>query len=174
MASENSQCQAYPALAFRQPLAMLRLPNPGLYGNRKMAEEYPSDLDGDVLRMIAEDGNDMTVPMEVDFHVALATEEAAEKVAVAATSIGYETFVDFDDGSDGEEELEDEVTEPWTCTCRKTMLLKYDDVMAAQAELDEIARPLGGYADGWGTFGNVERPDEEEDFEDEEEIDDEE
>lgn len=119
-----------------------------------MADTYPEDVDGDVLRMIAEDGNDMTKPMEVDFHVATATEESAEKVAEAADKLGYETFIDFDDGED-EEDLDEEVTEPWTCTCRKTMLLEYDAIMAAQAELDEIARPLGGYSDGWGTFGNA-------------------
>ena len=125
-----------------------------------MAEEYPGDLDGDVLRMIAEDGNDMSQPMDVEFHVAAATEDIAEKIAKAAEKLGYEAFVDFDDGED-DEDLEDEITEPWTCTCRKTMLLQYEAVMAAQEELDRIARPMGGYADGWGTFGNVEREDDE-------------
>ena len=72
-----------------------------------------------------------------------------------ADKLGYETSIDFDDGEDAEDD--EEITEPWTCTCTKQMLLEYDGVMAAQAELDEIARPLGGYADGWGTFGNVER-----------------
>ncbi|MEZ6127775.1 MAG: ribonuclease E inhibitor RraB [Planctomycetaceae bacterium] len=129
-----------------------------------MADEYPDDLDGEVLRMIAEDGNDMTQPMEVEFHVAAATEEDAETIADAAEKLGYEAFIDFDDGSD-DEDLEDEITEPWTCTCRRTMVLEYDAIMQAQAELDELARPLGGYADGWGTFGNVER---EESGEDEE------
>lgn len=137
-----------------------------------MADDYPDDLDGEVLRMIADDGNDMTQPMDVEFHVAAATEEHAETIADAAEKLGYETFVDYDDGSEDEEELEEEVTEPWTCTCRKKMLLEYNAIMSAQAELDAIARPLGGYADGWGTFGNVERGgedlDPDEDLEDEE------
>ena len=33
------------------------------------------------------------------------------------------------------------------------MIPAYPSLMAAQAELDAIARPLGAYADGWGTFG---------------------
>ena len=132
-----------------------------------MAEEYPGDLDGDVLRMIAEDGTDMSQPMDVEFHVPAATEDIAEKIAAAAEKLGYETFVDFDNGED-DEDLGDEITEPWTCTCRKTMLLEYAAIMAAQAELDEIARPMGGYADGWGTFGNVERDDEDDEDDDEE------
>lgn len=122
----------------------------------KMADDYPDDLDGEVLRAIAEDGNNMTVPMDVDFHVAAPTQEAAEKIADVAEKLDYETDIDFDDGSEDLED-EEENTEPWTCTCRKTMLLQYDGIMGAQAELDEIARPLGGYADGWGTFGNAEK-----------------
>lgn len=129
-----------------------------------MATEYPDDLDGEVLRMIAEDGHDMTQPMDVEFHVAAATEEVAEKIAEAAVELGYEAFIDFDDGSE-DDEVEDEITEPWTCTCRMTMVLEYDAIMAAQAALDEIARPLGGYADGWGTFGNVEVEGEDEEAE---------
>lgn len=120
-----------------------------------MAQEYPDDLDGEVLRMIADDGHDMAQPMDVDFHVAAATEEDADKIAEAADKLGYEPTVDFDDGSD-DPDIEEEITEPWTCTCRKNMVLEYDAIMAAQAQLDEIARPIGGYADGWGTFGNVE------------------
>jgi regulator of RNase E activity RraB len=125
--------------------------------NRKktMTETYPDDLDGEVLRTIAEDGNDMTKPMDVQFHVAAATEETAEEIAAAAEKLGYDTSIDFDDGEDAEED--EDMSEPWTCTCQKTMLLEYDGIMAAQAELDEIARPLGGYADGWGTFGNVQK-----------------
>jgi hypothetical protein len=34
------------------------------------------------------------------------------------------------------------------------MLLDYDSVIAAQAELDRVSGPFGGYSDGWGTFGN--------------------
>lgn len=122
----------------------------------EVTETYPDDIDGEVLKVIAEDGNDMSQPMDVDFHVAAPTEEVAEKIAAAADELGYGTFVEFDDGDDFDDP-EEEITEPWTCTCQKTMLLTYSAVMAAQEELDKIARPLGGYADGWGTMGNAER-----------------
>ena len=87
--------------------------------------------------------------------VAAATEETAEQIASAADKLGYETEIDFDDGEDAEED--EEITEPWTCTCRREMLLQYDAVIAAQKQLDDIARPLGGYSDGWGTFGNAQK-----------------
>ena len=120
-----------------------------------MSQEYPDDLDGQVLRSIAEDGNDMTKPMEVELHVAAPSEEVADAIADAAEQLGYEPHVFFDDGEDAEED--EEIIDQWTCTCVKVMLLQYDAIMAAQAELDELAKPLGGYADGWGTFGNVEK-----------------
>ena len=120
-----------------------------------MTTDYPDDIDGEVLQMIADDGNDMSQPMIVDFHVAAATEETAEQIASAADKLGYETEIDFDDGEDAEED--EEITEPWTCTCRREMLLQYDAVIAAQKQLDDIARPLGGYSDGWGTFGNAQK-----------------
>ena len=118
-----------------------------------MTTDYPDDIDGEVLQMIAEDGNDMSKPMMVDYHVAAATEDTAEKIAAAAEKLGYEVAIEFDNGEDAEED--EEITEPWTCTCRKEMLLEYDGVVAAQKQLDEIARPYGGYSDGWGTFGNA-------------------
>lgn len=129
-----------------------------------MAEESQADIDAEVLQMIAADGHDMSSPMDVEFHVAAPTEDAAKEIAAAAGQKGYETEISFDDGSD-DPDLEDEVTEPWTCTCLKTMLLEHAAILGAQAELDEIARPLGGYSDGWGTFGNAEVDDDE--FEDE-------
>lgn len=132
----------------------------GQSGRRKntMTDEFPKDIDGEVIRYIAEDGNDLSKPMDVDFHVAAPTEDIAEKIADEAEKLGYAVWVEFDDGS--EEELEEPVTEPWTCTCQKKMLLEYDAVIEAQKELDELSKPHGGYSDGWGTMGNAERSEE--------------
>jgi hypothetical protein len=35
------------------------------------------------------------------------------------------------------------------------MVPAYDAIIAAQAELNRIAQPLGAYVDGWGSFGNA-------------------
>ena len=117
-------------------------------------QTYPDDLDGEILQMLADDGHDMNIPTWVDFHVAAPTEDAAKEIAAAAEKLGYETVVEFDDGEGDEEEGEN--TEPWTCTCGKEIPLQHAGIIGAQAELDEIARPLGGYSDGWGSFGNLE------------------
>ena len=116
-----------------------------------MPDEYPNDADGDALRRIAADGNDMSRPMDVDFQMAAADETAAKSVADSAAKLGYRTSICVDDGAEDDEHL----TDPWTCECTKNMILTYDAVIAVQLELDAIARPIGAYSDGWGTFGNA-------------------
>jgi len=107
-----------------------------------MTNTYPNDADGDALRRVAGD-NDLSKPMTVDFHVAAPDQSIAEQIAAAAYGLGYRCSVyDSEDASS------------WTCECSSRMILTYAGVTAIQAELDALAKPLGGYIDGWGTFGN--------------------
>jgi drug/metabolite transporter (DMT)-like permease len=104
---------------------------------------YPDDADGDALRRVAGDGNDMARPMAIDYHVAAPNRAAAEAIAKKARTIGYASKVVDDDGG------------AYTVWCTREMLATYDGVLACQSELDGMARPLGGRIDGWGTSGNV-------------------
>jgi len=115
---------------------------------------YPNDADGDALRRIATAGNDMSLPITVDFEIAASEQSVVEAVAQAADKLGYvtEIFVLENEDEDDTEPIPD----PWTCECTKDMVLTHESVLAAQQELNAIAKPLGAYADGWGTFGNVE------------------
>ncbi|MEO7111581.1 MAG: ribonuclease E inhibitor RraB [Polyangiaceae bacterium] len=103
---------------------------------------YPNDADGDALRKLAEQ-SDMSKPRSIDFAVDVPDRASGDQVAAAATKRGYATAVECD-----------EPTQTWTCYCTKQMLPAYDGVVAAQTELDELAKPFGGRSDGWGTFGN--------------------
>lgn len=85
--------------------------------------------------------------MSVDFMVACPDLEAAETIGTLAEEKGYEIAISVD-------EEDDQVT----CYCTKSMLLDHAALIAAQAELDELATPHGGHSDGWGTFGNIEEP----------------
>jgi regulator of RNase E activity RraB len=115
--------------------------------------DYPDDDDGQALRLVVQNGSDMSRPMDIDFALAVPDENTGREVAKAAEAAGYRTEVVFDEG----EELEDEAATPsWTCYCTKTMLATYEGVIAAQRELELLSSPFGGYPDGWGTFGNVE------------------
>jgi regulator of RNase E activity RraB len=117
-----------------------------------MAIKYPNDEDGQALQQLADDGHDMSQPMLIEFHIAAEDEQTAQRVAAEAARLGYETEV-FND--EEEQDLEDDLP-AWTCECSRLMKPEYQAIMNAQAELDAIARPLGAYADGWGTFGNAE------------------
>jgi hypothetical protein len=108
--------------------------------------DYPDDADGDALRRVAQDGSDMSKPMDIDFAVAAPDEDSSNAIAQAARVQGYRT--DVHRGDDGK----------WSCYCTRTMIATYDEVVRVQAELDALSRPLGGHADGWGTFGNGPQP----------------
>lgn len=102
----------------------------------------PNDADGESIRLVAQH-NDLSRPMAVDFHIAAKAEESAQLIAQACAKLRYHTDVYKDD--DGPD---------WTITCTTRMLLSYESVIAVQKELESIVNPLGGYTDGWGTFGN--------------------
>jgi hypothetical protein len=108
-----------------------------------MTDDFPNDADGDALRRVANDGNDLSAPMEVDFPVVMPDEIAAQKFAAIVQARGYSPKIRKHDSDAG-----------WDVTCVRLMLLTYDAIMGVQNELNQHARPLGGYSDGWGTFGN--------------------
>ncbi len=106
---------------------------------------YPNDADGDFLREIAESGNDMTKPMEIDFVIAVESKESGESIADKMSQMDYSVCLRYDEDYD-----------IWNCYCTKIMVAEYDEIVRIQKELEEFSRPLGGYSDGWGTFGNIE------------------
>jgi hypothetical protein len=105
---------------------------------------FPDDADGDALGRVAESGADLTKPMVIDFAVAVPDESTGRAIELKTIEIGYKTTVDQDSESSD-----------WTCYCSKAMFATYEDVINCQLELDKIAVAYGGFADGWGTFGNI-------------------
>jgi hypothetical protein len=77
----------------------------------------------------------------MDFFVAVPDADAGAFVAARAANLGFATNVES-----GE----------WTCYCKKRIVPTFDAVVAIEQELDAMAHDLGGYADGFGTFGNAE------------------
>jgi hypothetical protein len=106
--------------------------------------DYPQDADGDALRRVARDGSDMSRAMDIDFAVAVPNEESGLAIAEIVRARGYRPDVSRDDESGD-----------WTCYCTRSMVPTYDAIIAVQNELDALVKPLGGYSDGWGTFGNA-------------------
>lgn len=105
--------------------------------------DLPNDADGGAIRRIINDGADLSRPMLIDFQIAAPNEQAAKEIAEVAARLGYRTQI-YQDSEDGN----------WTAECSTRTLLSYQTVIALQAELHTLAEPLGGYIDGWATFGN--------------------
>ncbi|MEW4455192.1 ribonuclease E inhibitor RraB [Bremerella sp. JC817] len=95
------------------------------------------------LELIEADGSDLSQPLEMDFFIAVPSQQSGEQIAEEARKIGFETSVEQDEES-GE----------WTCYCTKTILASVDTVFDIEETLDDLAEPFGGYSDGFGTFGN--------------------
>ena len=128
---------------------------------------FPDDEDGAVLASLAEAGVDLSKPLEIEFAVAAEDDASAQKIAVAIRAAGYAAEVDHDPGDpeDGEAEAgdaafadldedEDEAAfgPSWTICVPVELVPEHARIVALQAELDAIASPLGGAADGWGVL----------------------
>ena len=112
-----------------------------------VTQDYPNDSDGDALRRLAADGNDMASPMVIEFPVVVSTEILAERFARIARERGFTANLwKHEDGAD------------WDVVCSIGMVPTYADVVRTQQQLNDLSEPFGGYSDGWGTFGN--KPDE--------------
>jgi regulator of RNase E activity RraB len=102
------------------------------------------DATREALERIARDGSDLTRPLKMDFFVAVPDETAGRIVADRAAKAGFDTVVE-----------QDSETEDWTCYCTKVLVPTYDAVVDIESQLDSFASDIGGHADGFGTFGNV-------------------
>lgn len=66
-----------------------------------MHDTFPDDENGDVLRRMQEEGDNLTAPRDIDFTVVFETEEAAQKFAGYFASLGYKTSYERTDTAEG-------------------------------------------------------------------------
>ncbi len=99
------------------------------------------------LERIARDGSDLGRPLSMDFFVAVPNEMAGHMMVARVANLGFEAILELDPES-----------EEWTCYCTKVIVPKLDTVVAIESQLDSLARDIGGYVDGFGTFGNADLP----------------
>ena len=91
-----------------------------------------------------ESGSDLSQPMSIDFTIEAPDEPAARLIAKLVSAQGFDPSISDNGGKS-----------IWSVYCSKFMLATYDGVVAARAQLNDIARPHGGRCDGWETFGNA-------------------
>ena len=96
------------------------------------------------LRMYADEGWDLSKPMDMDFFVVVPSEAIGHVVVVRTAPMGFTSRLEQEDDS-GE----------WTVNCAITIVPTFERVIALERLLDRLARELGGFADGFGSFGNA-------------------
>lgn len=115
---------------------------------------YPDDADGAVLGELASHGVDMTQPLRIEFAVDSPDEAASQAIEKSLKKAGYGAEVYFDEGEpeEGEMDSDDEFGPSWTVNVNVKMVPEYDEIVRIQQELDRLAHPFGGKADGWGAM----------------------
>jgi hypothetical protein len=104
---------------------------------------YPEDDNGDVLRRMEANGDNLSEPRNVDFNVVFREESAAERFAGHFRERGYAASVKF---SETVPEL------PWDVLVVKHMTPSHREIGDFETTLQEFADTLGGRNDGWGCF----------------------
>jgi hypothetical protein len=103
--------------------------------------QFPADENGDALWRMAESGDNLGKPREVDFAIILPTETAALQFAVQLLRNGQKvSFGPYDGDPD----------RPWQVYLHRVLLPTHAAITAVETELARGAEPLGGRNDGWG------------------------
>lgn len=98
----------------------------------------PGDENGDVLRQMIDDGDDLTLPRDVAFQFVFAQREHAIAFADAARAAG-ELVV-------SEPTADDDI---WEVIATRHMPALHAAITALEAELGALAQAHGGFPDGW-------------------------
>ena len=100
----------------------------------------PDDDNGDVLRQMLEDGDDLDRARPIDFFHVFADGDDATAFATAAAALADVTV-------DAPEEDDEGV---WQVAVTRTMAPNHAAITALELQLTELAEAHRGFADGWG------------------------
>lgn len=102
---------------------------------------YPEDENGDVLWNMLQDGDDLSIPREVDFALIFPTEDVA--IAFAVHLLKNEQKVSFA-RYEGNDEF------PWQILVHPLMVPTHHNIAGFEGLLGTEAVPYSGRLDGWG------------------------
>lgn len=111
-----------------------------------MLRHSPNDENGDVLRRMHENGDDLTKPRDIDFTVVFPSQYSAEEFADHFRRLGHNVSV-------GETRCVPEL--PWDVVVVNHMTPSHNQITQFENTLETLATTLGGRNDGWGC---VEQP----------------
>jgi len=108
---------------------------------RAKAMKYPDDADGDALRRMEAEGDDLSLARGIEFTVVFPSESTAKRFANHFEGLGYTASTEF---TQSVQDL------AWDVIIVKRMIPSYEAIVAFEDSLRAIAGPLGGRNDGWG------------------------
>jgi hypothetical protein len=108
---------------------------------------YPDDDNGDVLRRLEANGDDLTRSRDVEFTVVFPDQISGEGFASHFRALGYKTSVELSETVEAF---------PWDVVVVKHMALSHKEVVEFENLLQRVADPFGGQNDGWGSFAVTE------------------
>ena len=111
----------------------------------KSTPDFPDDETGDVLRQMAEQGVDLSVPRNIDFTLVFPDEESALQFA-AIFKAEYPVTID---NSEVDEDC------PWDVVVVNHIAPDHAAITAFEARLQQEAERFGGRTDGWGCFSQA-------------------
>lgn len=104
---------------------------------------YPNDANGDALRRMEAEGDDLSRRRNIDFTVVFPDKNSAEEFARHFRSLGNEVSVDAN---------ESDRDFPWDVVVVQHMLPSHAEIANFEKLLQSAADALGGHNDGWGCF----------------------
>jgi hypothetical protein len=108
-----------------------------------VASEFPDDENGEVLRQMAEDGDDLSRSRDIDFVVVMPGMAVAQELSDHFEQAGYRVRM---------EEANTVPELPWDVVVTKHMVPTHAGITEFESELESVAVRLGGRNDGWGCF----------------------
>ena len=105
-----------------------------------MIQDFPHDETGELLRLMKEQGDDLSVARDIDFFVIFDLKDQALAFASQA-DLGPEFRVDTS---------RYEKTEKWQARLTVHMVPVYAELVILEKQVARLGRPYGGEADGWG------------------------
>lgn len=104
---------------------------------------FPKDDNGDVLRRMEAQGDDLSRPRNVDFIVVFADASSAEHFAEHFRALGHEASVEANESNPDF---------PWDVVVVQHMVPSHDGITNFENLLQSVADGWGGHNDGWGCF----------------------
>lgn len=101
---------------------------------------FPADETGELLRLMQEQGDDLSVPRDVDFYLLFDRHEDAAAFEARA-DLGPEFRL---------RTARYERTDKWQVCITLHMLPVYAELVALEKQVARLGREHGGQADGWG------------------------